>query len=314
MAAPTIAANGACDLTVSGLVGYMKDADTIRVTASTIKCLTLLVARRRVTDAMLPNQVEVISADLAGGSTAGLQAGDLLSWNDLFHGLMLPSGNDAAKCIARNVGQIILDAEAGSGDPTARFLTDLNHVAATVLGWSGTAIDTVNGDTIALNNRISPRQLCQLALALDDYSVTVSGTWSHTVAVTGPNARTINLVHTFDKDGEVPFPEVIAVKTGTLNGDPLIACVVMLWVDDNGRHATAVMESPSTTQRLHDARAIIDYVKVLAPPPLPPVYPPPPVVFPTTPPVGYRTKVGETVVDIVEVKIGVGGQLVHVWP
>ena len=41
------------------------------------------------------------------GTTAELQAGDLISLNDLLYGLMLPSGNDASVAIGEGVGKIV---------------------------------------------------------------------------------------------------------------------------------------------------------------------------------------------------------------
>jgi len=39
-----------------------------------------------------------------GGTSAKLKPGDVLSVWDLLHGLMLPSGNDAALCLAEHFG------------------------------------------------------------------------------------------------------------------------------------------------------------------------------------------------------------------
>lgn len=41
------------------------------------------------------------------GTTAELQAGDIVTLRDLLFGLMLPSGNDASVAIAETVGKII---------------------------------------------------------------------------------------------------------------------------------------------------------------------------------------------------------------
>ena len=57
-----------------------------------------------------PKEVSVRVSDKAAempGTSAELQAGDLLTLNDLFYGLMLPSGNDASVAIAEAVGKII---------------------------------------------------------------------------------------------------------------------------------------------------------------------------------------------------------------
>lgn len=49
------------------------------------------------------------SAASMGGTTARLRTGDELSVWDMLHGLMLPSGNDAAMCLAENFGEYLYE-------------------------------------------------------------------------------------------------------------------------------------------------------------------------------------------------------------
>ena len=54
-----------------------------------------------------PNNTYVDVSDVAAslsGTSARLHAGDLISINDLLYGMMLPSGNDAAYCLAESFG------------------------------------------------------------------------------------------------------------------------------------------------------------------------------------------------------------------
>ena len=44
------------------------------------------------------------NAATIGGTSAKLKTGDVLSVWDLLHGLMLPSGNDAAICLSEHFG------------------------------------------------------------------------------------------------------------------------------------------------------------------------------------------------------------------
>ena len=44
-----------------------------------------------------------------GGTTAKIRTGDELSVWDMLHGLMLPSGNDAAICLAENFGEYLYE-------------------------------------------------------------------------------------------------------------------------------------------------------------------------------------------------------------
>ena len=49
------------------------------------------------------------TAATVGGTSAKLRAGDVLSVWDLLHGLMLPSGNDAATVLAEHFGQYLFE-------------------------------------------------------------------------------------------------------------------------------------------------------------------------------------------------------------
>jgi D-alanyl-D-alanine carboxypeptidase len=42
-----------------------------------------------------------------GGTTANFKYGDIVNLKDLFYGMMLPSGNDAAFCIAEYFGKLL---------------------------------------------------------------------------------------------------------------------------------------------------------------------------------------------------------------
>ena len=65
------------------------------------------------------------------GTSAELQAGDLISIDGLLHGLMLPSGNDASVALAESMGKII---QKSKNKPSKKsyyetFLTHMNIFA-----------------------------------------------------------------------------------------------------------------------------------------------------------------------------------------
>lgn len=97
---------------------YSRNADVPRSPASTVKIMTALVVLRR----HIPlNRIVTVPVEAAsyGGSTAGLYAGERLTVWNLLHGMLLPSGNDAAITLA--------DAVAGTPD---RFVNLMNQEAA----------------------------------------------------------------------------------------------------------------------------------------------------------------------------------------
>ena len=103
------------------------NADERRAPASTLKIVTSMVV---VDHADMATELVVLAEDVAteGESTMGLVAGDTVTVDQLMFGLMIPSGNDAARTLARHVGTILLDGE--EGDPIERFVQAMNDKVA----------------------------------------------------------------------------------------------------------------------------------------------------------------------------------------
>lgn len=248
----TITAQGVASVNAKGVLTYGVNPDTPRWPASSIKVFTAYIVRRHLPLAQL---VTVASADAPlPGSSANLKAGDVLTVEDLLHGLMLPSGNDAAHTLARATGTHLLNGD--SGDPLLRFRDEMTAVAAD-FGWEGAVFHSPSGDDqIGL---ITPRQMCELMLhidATDPALVHIMGTRTRLMTATGPNARTWTVTHSINPDGGIKFPEYIAGKTGTF--DASYACVTILWAQPDGsRHATTLLAS-TVAARYNDLVAVLD--------------------------------------------------------
>lgn len=241
---------------------YQKDPDTAQQPASTTKLLTAIVAMESISWA-LDTIVPVTSDDVVpwgSQSHAGLLVGDEISYRDLLYGMMLPSGNDAANCIARNVGAEL----SGAGSPMQRFLAEMNAKAAD-LGMSSSAFYTPSG--MGDGQRMSARDLATLMRAYSDdpYLVEVAGTMSRILTITGQNARTYGVSHTIDPDGEIKFPEYICGKTGSYFSGAGSeydsgSCVAILWEKSPGvRRVTIVMGAATGIDRYRDARRLMDF-------------------------------------------------------
>jgi D-alanyl-D-alanine carboxypeptidase len=76
-------------------------------------CTIELFAKYKMTLSKTYFKVTEWSADMKGTS-AKLVANSWLSILDLLHGLMLPSGNDAAMVLAENMGAVIYFDKAGN--------------------------------------------------------------------------------------------------------------------------------------------------------------------------------------------------------
>ena len=116
----------------SGRVLLARNEEQRRSIASTTKIITCLVALEHST---LTDKVTVRREHLREGSSMYLAEGETLTMEELLYGLMLPSGNDAAECIAAYCG--------GSGG-SKQFIAWMNEKAAS-LGMMHTAFLNPSG-------------------------------------------------------------------------------------------------------------------------------------------------------------------------
>lgn len=263
---PTITSTAALLVDKSNGVVYAKNASTLICPASIMKLMTAYVARQWVPDEDLSDTVTVISADLVGGSSAGLAAGDVLDYEDLFYGMLLPSGCDAATTIARTVGQRILDYEEGSGDPLARFVSEMG-TQATALGLAGAVIEEAAG--LDTDNRFSCWHIVSILREIVDDTtlVAIMDDLSHDISISdGPDPRTIHVTNTINPTGDVKFPEYICGKTGSIGG---MEHVSMLWNGpDDGVCVGVVLDNETSEGRFTELRDLMDYyIDLVDPPP-----------------------------------------------
>jgi D-alanyl-D-alanine carboxypeptidase (penicillin-binding protein 5/6) len=98
--------------------------------------LTKIVSALVVLDkANLDDIITIEESDLVSPeeSQVGLQAGDELSGRDLLRGMLIPSGNDATRAMARTIGRHVVDEGASNEDAIAAFV-DMMNVKAREVG------------------------------------------------------------------------------------------------------------------------------------------------------------------------------------
>ena len=194
----------------SGQVLFASEADTQRAPASTAKIATSLTIVGILTDL---EQVVTIeeddTVDITVFSNAQLETGDEVTVEGLLYGLMLPSGNDAARALARVAGQAL---DPNSDDPTATFLDAVNAKAAEVGAVNTLILNPAGEDTDGQHT--TARDLAILAAALLDNEVlaTIVDTEAYEMQVAGPDARTVYLENTNQLLGE---DGIFGVKTGS---------------------------------------------------------------------------------------------------
>ena len=83
-------------------VVYAKNAHEKRAMASTTKIMTALLLAECAT----PQKRVTVTREMVAveGSSMGLGVGDIVTYNDLLYGILLPSGNDAANTAAISIG------------------------------------------------------------------------------------------------------------------------------------------------------------------------------------------------------------------
>jgi D-alanyl-D-alanine carboxypeptidase len=250
--------------TVTGEVLYAKDEDEERDIGSTVKIMTALVV---VDHADLDDEVTIEESDLVDTlvySNMNLIAGDTLTVEQLLTGLLIPSGSDGARALARYVGELI-DPE--SDDPEEVF-TDAMNQRAEALGLEHTRFanpdgnDSGNSHSSARDIALASAELLKNPVLADIVSQT-----EYAFTSIGPEAREYTGITTNQllKDA---YPGVSGVKTGST--EEAGGCVVLAQthpVSGNtivvavlGSDLTYVNGWIDTDARWDDARALLAWL------------------------------------------------------
>jgi len=116
----------------TGRTLFGKNADKRLYPASTTKIMTALIALEH---GKLDDQIRVgdeIELRTLGESSAGLVQGERLSLRDLLAAMMLPSGNDAARTVARYVVRTSTGKEVSAQEAIRKFAEMMNERAAQI--------------------------------------------------------------------------------------------------------------------------------------------------------------------------------------
>ncbi|MBU0494508.1 MAG: D-alanyl-D-alanine carboxypeptidase [Chloroflexi bacterium] len=217
----------------TGQVLYAHNADTPRPPASLTKVMTALLALDEGQGA-LTETVRIPAGIQTPGTSAGLAPGEALTLEDLLYGLLLPSGNDAARAVALHIG----------GTEEA-FVAQMNARAAS-LQMTGTHFANPHGldDPTHLSTATDLLILTRAALRYPTFAHIVA---TPTYAVAGHEWENRNQLLT-------QYPGADGVKTGTT--DAAGECLIASASRDGHRLIAIVLGS---TDRYADAQALLDY-------------------------------------------------------
>lgn len=129
--------------------------------ASLTKIMTLYVCLYMARTLHLNCDLYVLISKTAAftpGTTANLSPNDKVRIRDLFYGLMLPSGNDAATALAEYFGGLLNPA---SYSPQSLFISEMNQ-KATCIGMYSTVFGNPHG-LVSKRNLSTARDVCKLA-------------------------------------------------------------------------------------------------------------------------------------------------------
>jgi D-alanyl-D-alanine carboxypeptidase (penicillin-binding protein 5/6) len=228
--------------------------DEPRVIASITKIMTawLIYLLALEAPAILDEMVLISEkADKTGGSTAGLKKGEKYVVRDLLHGLMLPSGNDAAVALAEHFGPRFAAGAAAKNNPVALFVSEMNRKAQS-LKMVNTKYFDPHGNS---KNSSSPAEVLRLtwhALQNPAFARCV-GTATYKCEATGAdgNKRPITWKNTNRLLASGGFD---GVKTGTTGSAG--SCLVSSGWHGKDRLLVVVLGSTSNDNRYLDTRAL----------------------------------------------------------
>lgn len=216
----------------SGDTLLARDADREIPIASTVKIATALVALEYVD---LADEVLILESDLVDymvHSNMALVAGDVLTVEQLLHGVLIASGSDGANALARHVGERL-----GDGDPIARFVDAMNEYAqANGMEHTQFANPTGDDDPDAYS---SARDIARLGAELmaNETLAAIVGMPSYSFISVGNGAEYVgnSTNQLLGVDG------VVGIKTGSTG--PAGGCVIIARESRDGMQVIAVLGS-----------------------------------------------------------------------
>ena len=188
------------------------------------------------------------------GTSAYLQEGDELTIWDLLHGMMLPSGNDAAWCLAEFVGkyiQSVLEESVKNKNYTRYFIREMNALAQEI-GLMRTSFDNPHGLSNP-KNRSSAYDLGKLVCICmrNPFFREIVRTRSYVCYVFQPNEPNIYRKAKWQNTNKLLNEGWSGVKTGVTKsaGPCMSACCC---VSDKLSLVITTLNSDSTEQRWCD--------------------------------------------------------------
>ncbi|MCR8845046.1 D-alanyl-D-alanine carboxypeptidase [Paenibacillus sp. SC116] len=260
IAADQIAADAAVVYDIqSGEVLFYKNEKEKLPPASTTKMMTALLALEEIE---LNQRVGVgpeVTWVKRGESKVGLRPGQLLTWEELIAAMLLPSGNDAARTIAVNIGMKYAKAGATREEAYHTFVAKMNERAQKI-GMHDTNFANPHGMD-EYDHYSTANDLALLAKeAMKDKrfrDIVKQEEFQFTEAANGPGQEIIhNRNQLLQPESEHYYEGAIGIKTGFTDGAGY--CLVSA-AEQEGRQMIAVVLHSTKEQVWTDSRILLEY-------------------------------------------------------
>lgn len=237
---------------------FYKNAVQAAFPASTVKLLTALVAMdwcEVEEEVTIGDEITMIASD---STRAYLKQGQILTIRNLFDGMLLPSGNDAAYAIAAYVGRKSLQNTSATKEEAIIEFTRLMNLKATILGVKNSCFKTPDGyDAIGQYTTAYDMGLIGIAAAKNETIIEVSNqASSRDLYPSGEDITWTNTNKLIKKYSGQYYSHAIGLKTGTstMAGRCLVAAAEL----DDKKVVCVIMDSTSAG-RWEDAIALLKY-------------------------------------------------------
>lgn len=232
---------------------YERNAEKRCYPASITKLLTALTA----CDYLSPGDVVTVGNEITmigpGSSTAYLQVGFQLTFEQLMDSMMIVSGNDAAYVMAVWAGRKILGTERGSAEAALNTFMEAANKKAVSLGMADTHFSNPDGYH-DVNHYTTPRDLAYLCKAALDNPIIAESCKKTSARYMIVSGQTVNYETTnaFLKN----YQYATGLKTGTTNEAGF--CLAASAYKDGKEFVAVIIGAKSATARFTDAAAIFD--------------------------------------------------------
>lgn len=245
----------------TGKVLYGMNDDQRLEPASTTKMMTALLAIEMADmNAQVMVGKEVLLAN-PGESSAGLRLGEQLSWRDLLEAMMLPSGNDAARTIAVQLGRQVQSNPSLQEEEAIRVFVQRMNERAEELGLRNTHFMNPHGLHHA-NHYSSAYDLAVIAKEAMKSKLfrSIVGQTSATVKLVSSDREKLksytNRNQLLQQRSEYYYEGSTGIKTGFT--DEAGYCLVSA-AEREGRRMIAVVLHSGSNSVWTDARELLDY-------------------------------------------------------